>query len=1015
MKLAWAMVAFGLTMCSTFQTAMALDPTQRISQYAHTAWRVQDGYFEAQPTSIAQTADGYVWVGTESGLVRFDGVRFVPTSSSPDQLAATASIYSLLATRDGGLWIGAGSGLVHWKNRSFVNQIAANGRIESMIEDGRGEVWAVRGRVRDESGPLCRVESASLKCYGKADGIETPYAEGLASDTNGNLWIGTTDRLIRWKPKDTTTYKLKGLESSEDLTGIDSIVASEDGSLWVGIDPSGPGLGLQHFHDGTWENFVAPTLQGSTLDVSALLLDREGSLWVGTMSHGLYRIHDHSVDHYQGTDGLSGDTVKRILQDAEGNVWVATSMGVDCFRDLAIISYSKSEGLTSENVSSVTSSPDGALWMGNIGALESLRNGESHAILDGKGLPGHSVTSLLNDHAGKLWVGIDNRLFIYDGREFVEVIRPDGKATGVITALVEDTDENIWANTLGPEKGLIEIKEKRIIREFRSPEFQRTSSLAPDPKGGIWISSFNGGLLRFRDSRIETIPIPKTAEIGNIDRLFVDPSGMLWGGTLNGVLRWDGKTFTTLNYRNGLPCKQIFSMLFDNAHSLWLSGKCGIVTIDDSELQRWIEDPKTKVKFRQFDTFDGAHPAYASFSPSATRSSDGRLWIATESILQMIDPTHLHFNAIVPPVHIEGITADGHSDWPMHNLKLPALTHDIQIDYTALSFVMPRRVRFRYKLDGHDKEWKDAGVRRSMFYTNLTPGAYTFHVIACNNNGVWNTRGDLLSFSIAPAWYQTVWIRFVYVALGTGLLYAFYLFRVNQYEQSFRVRLDERLEERTRLARDLHDTLLQTIQASKIVADEALDHYTDPVKSQKLLQRLSTWLGQATQEGRHALHSLRTSVLADSDLLGPLRLALEECRNSSSIEPIHRVIGKSRELHPLVRDEVYLIGYEAIRNACFHSHGTRLDIELEYGENFILRVRDNGCIANAELLRVGKQGHFGLAGMRERAIRIGAKLTIQRSSDNGTEVILVVPGNVLYKIPMTNRFSQALRYLGIRR
>jgi signal transduction histidine kinase len=313
---------------------------------------------------------------------------------------------------------------------------------------------------------------------------------------------------------------------------------------------------------------------------------------------------------------------------------------------------------------------------------------------------------------------------------------------------------------------------------------------------------------------------------------------------------------------------------------------------------------------------------------------------------------------------------------------------------------MPQRVLFRYKLDGHDKEWQDAGSRRSAFYTNLSPGAYTFHVIACNNDGVWNNQGADLSFSIASAWYQTVVFKIVVYSAAFFAGYSLYLLKIARQATLIRARFDERLEERTRLARDLHDTLLQTIQGSRLVADELLTEATDSAQTQLALKRLASWLDRATQEGRAALESLRISK--SHDLVTLFRDAAEECRSNRSVESKVHLIGSCKDMHPLVRNEVYRIGCEAVQNACIHSGGSHLKIILEYSRDFTLRVQDNGCRIDPEILRVGRPGHFGLIGMRERAARIGAVLSFEDLPDSGTEVRLVVPGRMIFTKPRTN-------------
>jgi signal transduction histidine kinase len=312
-------------------------------------------------------------------------------------------------------------------------------------------------------------------------------------------------------------------------------------------------------------------------------------------------------------------------------------------------------------------------------------------------------------------------------------------------------------------------------------------------------------------------------------------------------------------------------------------------------------------------------------------------------------------------------------------------------------------VRFRYKLEGLDNDWHDAGSRREAFFTHLSPGSYTFRVTACNNDGVWNETGAMLNFTVGPAWYQTEWFLAPCVVSGFLLLWIIYRLRLRQVAKAMSARFDERLAERTRIARELHDTFLQTIHGSKLVADDALDHSADLARMRRAMEQLSVWLARATEEGRAALNSLRSSTTQRNDLAEAFRRAIEECRIQNCMAPSFSVVGQATEMHPIVRDEVYRIGYEAVRNASAHSHATQLHVELTYAADLVLRVTDNGVGIDPAVADRGKEGHFGLQGMRERASRIASKLTVASSANSGTEIKLVVPGRIIYRSPVSSR------------
>jgi signal transduction histidine kinase/streptogramin lyase len=761
------------------------------------------------------------------------------------------------------------------------------------------------------------------------------------------------------------------------------------------MNHSGPGLGLQRLVQGKWISVVMPSFDGTSLSVSALLLDRDGALWIGTESQGIYRIHDAVAEHFDSADGLSGDFVEGLFEDREGNIWVTTTKGIDSFRDRSVVVFSKREGLTADSVSSVVASRKGVVWTGNVGSLDFVHDGKISSITPRRGLPGKVVTSLLEDHTGLLWVGVDNGLFVYQSGRFRPILKPDGQPIGFVERMIEDTDGDVWASVSGVSGRVVRIRNRKVV-ESTDPEIQH-SLIVADPSGGIWLGLRNGDLARYRQNRMEQIPASPDAR-GGLLRLLLDSDHVVWGAASTGLVGWKKGKLQTLAVRNGLPCADIYAMVVDNQHALWLDAACGLIRIAATELQRWWEHPDAKVKVWVLDVFDGFQAGNPSFNPAVSRSPDGRLWFANESVLQMVDPAHLEGNILPPPVHVEQIIAGGKTYPAVGSVPLPTLTRDIEVDYTALSFVMPQRVRFRYKLEGHDTMWEDADTRRSAFYTNLRPAHYRFHVIACNNDGVWNEQGAVLDFIIPPAWYQTPW----FVALGVlgvlGLCYLLYRRKVRQVAASMRIRFDERIEDRTRVARDLHDTLIQTIQGSKLVVDNARKGPPDLARMQKAVDLLSEWLDRAVMEGRAALSSLRGSTAEGNDLAEALRRACDDCRLRKFIDASFSLRGQSREIHPISRDEVYRIGYEAIQNACVHSGGSRIIAEIEYGPNLRLSVRDNGKGIDEETLRSGKTGHFGLTGMRERALRIGGRLTISSSAGGGTEVILLVPGRLIFRV-----------------
>ena len=977
--------------------AQALDPTRHISQYGHTAWRLQDGTLGGVPNAITQTADGYLWIGTQSGLVRFDGARFTNVVPPVDAQQWNSKVVSLLGAADGSLWIGTATRLLRWKDDQ-VQVIKLGGLFENIKETADGSIWIARARTSpDTSGPLCAVRAGLAQCYGEAAGIPFQNAKRESIDQAGDLWIASGTQVTHWNDHSSKTYTLPGLKGTEGLDGIEALDVGPDGSMWVGVRYF-DGLGLQSITQDQWGPVVLPDFDGKHVSVTTLLKDRAGSTWIGTSDQGIYRIRDGHVDHFRAAAGLSGDAVNSLYEDHEGDLWVTTTSGMDRFRDMHVVSMSIAEGLSADSVNSILAARDGTVWFGNGSALDSLRH-DHVTSLAGKRFPGKEVTSLLEDHLGHLWVGIDDGLDVSVNGVFVPVKRRDGSPIGIVTAITEDSDNNVWAETVRPY-GLVRIRGYEVQENFPQDEkIPGAFGLAADSKGGIWLALRDGRLARYAHDQLELFSFDHPTVGAAVGMVTVSPDGSVFGATNVGVVGWRQGISQTLTTANGLPCNRVDSLLLDQHNSLWLYTQCGLVEITAADLERWWKRGDSILKPIVLGPFDGVHPGVPPFGPTATLAADGKLWFANENIAQVFDPANFAINTLPPPVHVEQLIADRQTYATRSSPRFPALTRDVQIDYTALSLMIPEKVNFRYKLEGRDTTWEEAGSRRQAFYTNLAPGSYRFRVIAANNDGVWNDIGDGVSFSIAAAWYQTRTFIACCILAAVILLWCAYRFRVRQLAKAIGARFDERMAERTRLAQELHDTLLQTIQGSKLVADDALHESTDPERMRATMRRLSQWLGQAIQEGRAALASLRVSVTERNDLADAFKRAAEECQLRGAMEIKFSVTGEAREMHPIARDEVYRIGYEAIRNACSHSNGTQLTIELIYAQDLKLRISDNGVGMEAEVAAHGKDGHFGLRGMRERAARIGGQLVVLSSPANGTDISLCVNGKSIYRRP----------------
>jgi signal transduction histidine kinase/ligand-binding sensor domain-containing protein len=996
-------VVIGLVACGVAlprPSIAALDPAVRISQYAHTAWRVRDGALAGAPNAVGQTTDGYLWIGAGAGLVRFDGVRFVSWAPPPGTPLPSGTVLSLLGARDGSLWIGTTSGLAHWTNDRLVTFPGVGGWVNAIREDDDGAIWIARSRTAGAlQGPLCRFHGGTLRCYGEAEGISCSTAQGLMKDTSGAIWLGGADGLCRWKPGQAANYLQRELAPNQGSSGISALAARREGGLWVGMGLTGPAFGLRQFVEGSSIPYALPGMDGSALSVIELLVDTSGSLWIATSGQGLYRVADGRADHFRSADGLSSDSVSALYQDREGSLWVVTSNGIDRLRDYRVMTLSAREGLTGDRVSSVLATADGTVWIGNLGALDVLRGGTVSSVAAHKGLPGANVTSLLEDRDGRLWVGVDNSLFAYEGGRFLPVRTHRGDPFGVVVALTHDSDDNVWAQVTGTRRGLVRIRGLDEQEFLPSSAIPRAGVLAADPREGIWLGLRDGGLGRYRRGAFENLSSTPGAPRGRVRGLVVDPDGTVWTASAAGLTRWQGGAARTLDSRHGLPCDDAFALIRDDRQALWLYTACGLVGIAGSQLDRWSADSSVTVAVKTFDVLDGAQPAPSTFQPAATRSPDGRLWFANDVFVQSIDPSHLALHSRPPAVHVQQIVADRTTYEARDALQLPALTREIQVDYTATGLVMPEKARFRYKLEGKDTDWQDPGPRRQAFYNDLAPGAYRFRVLASNHDGVWSESDATLDFVVAPAYYQTVWFRAGLAAIALAILWMLYLLRVRQVTAAAEGRMETRLAERERIAREVHDTLLQALNGVILKFQAIADRIAPSDPARALMDQALDRADRAVSEGRSLVEGLRTRDRDGLEIVNALRDAGSELAKDGSAQLRVIVEGRQRPLHVVVAEELYWVGREALINAFHAAHASHIELELSYARKELrLRVRDDGTgIDPAVLESGGRPGHWGIRGMRERAARIGARLEISSRAGAGTEVDLRIAAAVAYR------------------
>src|SRR6201997_2022064 len=975
--------------------APGLNPLLNVSQYAHTAWTYRNGFMQGAVNAIAQTPDGYLWLGTQSGIVRFDGVRAVPLPLQAGQQLPSPSVGTLLAARDGTVWIGTLDGLASWKNGQLTTYPAlARRTVLALLEDRAGTVWA--GGLAGPTGTLCAIRGESTTCYGDDGSLGTVVAS-LYEDSDGSLWVAGTTGLWRWRPGPPTRYLAAPI--------------SRGGKMTQGDHGSGLVVAVGSVRQIIETKVSDYPLHGvpSPLTAGTVLRDRNGGLWIGTTAHGIVHSYEGRSSAFAHNDGLSSDQVVALFEGREGSIWVATAEGLDQFRELPVTSLPMKQGLSSASARSVLAARDGSLWVGTSDGLYKWKEGRT-TIYQRRSNPGRGdddIQPSLEEERGRLWGSSFRGLAAFEKGKFTPV--PSVPA-GAKNAIAGDNHGGLWLSLFGTGKdySLAHLAGGKIVEQVPWLKLGGGpgTGLVPDPDGGIWTGLLSGGVGYFRAGQIRNFPLSDDgASARRVLDVARDRDGSIWATTNDGVSRINSGRVATLTTANGLPCKTVHWIIEDNLSSYWLNTQCGLLRVARTDMDSWIADPKRAIRPARFGVEDGIRlvPILKGLRPAVTKAFDGKIWFVNGEEVSFIDPSRITLNTLPPPVHIEQITADDKTYDATNGMRLPPRVHSLAIDYTALSLVLPEKVRFRYKLEGQNRNWHEVVNDREVQYTNLAPGTYRFRVLACNNSGVWNEEGATLDFVIPPAWYQTNWFRAACVAAFFAMIWAAYQVRVRQLAYQFNMRLEERVHERTRIARDLHDTLLQSFQALLPRFQAAIYKLPeDAVDARKTIEEAVDQASEAITEGRDAVQGLRMSTVEKNDLAVAIRTVGEELAsaetNQSSPDFTVVVEGASRNLHPILRDEVYRLAAEALRNAFRHATAQNVEVEIRYdAKYFRLRVRDDGKGIGPEVLRGdGRKGHFGLHGMRERAKLVGGKLTIWSEVDGGTEIELNIPGARAY-------------------
>jgi signal transduction histidine kinase/ligand-binding sensor domain-containing protein len=956
----------------TGATALGSSSDLSIFQLQHTAWTARDGA-PSPVFALAQTTDGFLWLGTSSGLYRFDGVRFEHFRAESGADLSGNDIFTLMATPDGGLWIGFRFGGADFLKDGRITRYGAaegfpsKGTARRFAIERSGAVWAIaNGQVLKLEGThwqMIRAERSALD---------------LIIDRMGTVWVSTA----------TAVYSLRNglFDKADDCDNGIYLAEAPTGIVWV--LEYGPGGG------------VRPLGSPRSLRISApnnvrFLFDRDGNLW-SAGGKGILRVSGPKFgvsETFTKKDGATSDEGGIVLEDRDGNIWRGSYGGLDRFRESNLVPAAPS--LQTESAT-IVAGDHGDIWGWSFpgpvcfhltGAEIRTRPSEEPAL------------TAHRDWQGTIWIGGWSALWRFENGRSIPVSFPEGGIKhSQVQAIAHDRSGNLWISVSG--NGTFRLANNVWTKYGNLPNLPKETaiSLLADSAGRVWFGHLGNKLSVVEGESVKTFSSADGFPVVNVQAIYEDSEHAIWASGERGLAVFHANRFQQVFGAGDLEFNGVSGIIETATGDLWLNSLAGIVRIPAAERRRVIADPAWHVHCELFDFVDGLIGKARQLNPVPTviASSDGKLWFLTTGGIVRVDPEHLVRNTNPPAVFIRSVESNGRT-YSQPGPGLPPRTTDIHIEYTAPSLSTPERVHFRYLLEGVDKDWRDVGSRREAFYTNLTPGRYHFRVTAANGAGNWNEADASLDFSIAPTWYQTRPFVLLEILSIIALAAIAIRWRMRLMAARLAAQFQQRLEERTRIAQDLHDTLLQGFISASLQLSLANREVTADSKAKPIVTEVLELMRTVIEEGRSAVRGMRLTQADTNDLEKSFSRIRAETVAEGPVNFRVLVEGPERALHALVRDDVYRIGREAIINAFRHAGAANVEVELRYSDrNLRLFVRDDGCGIEPQVLRDGRDGHWGLSGMRETAERIGARLRLQSRPGEGTEVELTVPAEIAF-------------------
>ncbi len=1011
----------GLVLVCCASLAQALDPNRILSQYMREHWGSEKGFTGGSVTALAQTSDGYLWIGTEKGLIRFDGFSFLNFPQATPTTLPIGPVQALASDAEGNLWILLQSTKIlrYHEGKFELGREVAEFGITSLLKRRDGSVIFASlayGPLTYHSGKFellsppsettnpapgaaeVTTDELSSRLSWATGVVPHRFAEpnsaviSMAETSDGKVWLGTRDKGLFYMSEGRVVPVATGLSDAR----INCLLSSDNHELWIGTDK-----GVLRW-DGARVTSLAVPLALRHLDVHSMIRDRDSNIWLGTPG-GLIRANADGVT-LDGTNPRTPIAVTSLFEDREGNLWAGSPAGIDRLRDSAFVTFSAA-GLQSESSGPVYVDQRERVWFAPFeGGLHWLKGEKSGNV---------TIDRLSQDVVYSI-AGTKDDLWI-------------GRQQGGLTHL-RYAGGSLTAKTYTEKDGLAQ---NSVYAVFQSRD------------GTIWAGTLSGGISQFRNGRFTTYSKASGMTSDSVTSIAETSGDAMWFATPNGLNSLSGGHWRSLGIREGLPSQNVNCLLTDSADLLWIGTSSGIAYVISGQIQvptevpaplheqilgiaedkfgwLWISTSNNVLRVRrdkllrnsvadsdvrEYGLEDGLHGTEGvKRQQSVVADPLGKIWFSMNRGISVVDPSRAISRSAPAMIHIDEISSDGNPVGLNGPVQITGGHQRVSFAYSALSLSVPERIRFKYKLEGIDEGWSRPVAERQVTYNNLNSGAYRFRVIASNSEGLWNSAESGVSFKIQPAYWQTWWFRLCSLLACALAILLFIRLRMSALATRMNIRFEERLAERTRIAQELHDTLLQGFMSASMQLHVADDRLPADSPAKPLLGRVLQLMGRVIDEGRNTVRGLRSSDVVRQNLEEEFSRIQNDLAISTGSEFRVIVEGAPRQLRPVIHDEIYFIGREALANAFRHSGASEVIVEIEYTTSHLrVLVRDNGCGMDPQLLTTGRDGHWGLSGMRERAERIGGKLKVLSMASAGTEIHLYVPSRLAFEPEFSTR------------